>query len=220
LVVDVAEEFKEYQADDELRILQAMNHTLTEFKDVDKIKLWMIGYELTEMSVNGTPISEGNSKANGINMMTNKQTNLLHSTALIKILPKQYEETLYYVPVTQYYHGNEDNIFAEMVEDLVMPTGSKSQFMQVFNDGTKLLNEPSLDDGVLQLEFSEDILHEKENGVIADEVMETLVRTLTEQEDVEAIEVTVEEQETLINETGHMYEEPVTKEDFIQSEKM
>ena len=220
LIVDVSEEFKEYQADDELRILQAMTHTLTEFKDVDKIKLWMNGYELTEMPVNGTPISEGYSKANGINIMTNEQPDLLHSTALTTFLPKQYEETLYYVPVTQYYHGNEDNIFAEMVEDLVMPTGSKSQFMQVFNDGTKLLNEPSLDDGVLQLEFSEDILHEKENGVIADEVMETLVRTLTEQEDVEAIEVTVEEQETLINETGHMYEEPVTKEDFIQSEKM
>src|SRR5699024_7562348 len=32
--------------------------------------------------------------------------------------------------------------------------------------------------------------------------------------------VTVEEQDTLINETGHTYEEPVTKEHFLQSEKM
>lgn len=219
-IVDVSEEFKEYQAEDELRILQAITHTLTEFEDIDKIKLWMNGYELNEMPVNGTPITEGYSKANGINIMTNEQPDLLHSTALTTFLPKQYEETFYYVPVTQYYHGDENNIFAEMIEDLVMPTGTNSQFMQVFNDGTKLLNEPSINDGVLQLEFSEDILHEKENGVIADDVMETLVRTLTEQEEVEAIEVTVEEQDTLINETGHTYEEPVTKEHFLQSEKM
>lgn len=219
-IVDVSEEFKEYQAEDELRILQAITHTLTEFEDIDKIKLWMNGYELNEMPVNGTPITEGYSKANGINIMTNEQPDLLHSTALTTFLPKQYKETFYYVPVTQYYHGDENNIFTEMIEDLVMPTGTNSQFMQVFNDGTKLLNEPSINDGVLQLEFSEDILHEKENGVIADEVMETLVRTLTEQEEVEAIEVTVEEQDTLINETGHTYEEPVTKEHFVQSEKM
>src|SRR5699024_3937824 len=219
-IVDVSEEFKEYQAEDELRILQAITHTLTEFEDIDKIKLWMNGYELNEMPVNGTPITEGSSKANGINIMTNEQPDLLHSTALTTFLPKQYEETFYYVPVTQYYHGDENNIFTEIMEDLVMPTGTNSQFMQVFNDGTKLLNEPSINDGVLQLEFSEDILHEKENGVIADDVMETLVRTLTEQEEVEAIEVTVEEQDTLINETGHTYEEPVTKEHFLQSEKM
>lgn len=219
-IVDVSEEFKEYQAEDELRILQAMTHTLTEFKDIDKIKLWINGYELTEMPVNGTPISEGYSQTNGINIMTDEQPDLLHSTALTTFLPKQHEETLYYVPVTQYYHGSKDNIFTEMVEDLVMPAASSSQFTQVFNDGTKLLNEPSIKEGVLQLEFSEHILHEKENGVIADDVMETLVRTLTEQEDVEAIEVTVETQDALINETGHTYEQPVTKEDFTQSEKM
>src|SRR5699024_1677019 len=63
-IVDVSEEFKEYQAEDELRILQAITHTLTEFEDIDKIKLWMNGYELNEMPVNGTPITEGYSKAN------------------------------------------------------------------------------------------------------------------------------------------------------------
>src|SRR5699024_11375806 len=100
----------------------------------------MNGYELNEMPVNGTHITEGYSKANGINIMTNEQPDLLHSTALTTFLPKQYEETFYYVPVTQYYHGDENNIFAEMIEDLVMPTGTNSQFMQVLDRKSTRLN--------------------------------------------------------------------------------
>src|SRR5699024_1967766 len=40
LVVDVSEDFKNYDAEQELQIIQAMTHTLTQFDSVDKVKLW------------------------------------------------------------------------------------------------------------------------------------------------------------------------------------
>src|SRR5690625_3528663 len=55
LIVDVSEEFKNYQADEELKILQAMTHTLTQFDSVERIKLWINGEVQEEMPISGTP---------------------------------------------------------------------------------------------------------------------------------------------------------------------
>lgn len=220
LIVDMSEEFKQYDAANELGIIQAMTHSLTQFNDVDRIKLWVNGYELTEMPVNGTPLSDGYSKANGINIMTMEQPDLLHSEVATIYMPKQNQEALYYVPVTQYFHNRDEDIFSAIVENLLIPSLTNQDFVNVFNDETTLLNKPSVKDGVIQLEFSEQILQEEENAVIADDVMETLVRTLTEQEGIEAVEVIVDKETTLLNEEGNKYDQPVTKEDFIQSEKM
>src|SRR5699024_11176395 len=68
LTVDVSEEFTGYDASEELQILQAMTHTLIQFDSVERIKLWINGEVQTEMPVGGTPISEGYSKSNGINI--------------------------------------------------------------------------------------------------------------------------------------------------------
>src|SRR5699024_12806849 len=93
-------------------------------------------------------------------------------------------------------------------------------YVNVFNYETTILNTPTVDDSVVQLEFSEHILQEEEHAIIANDVMETLVRTLTEQDGIEAVEVTVDNHGTLINEDGHKYKQPVTKESFAPSEKM
>src|SRR5699024_8929969 len=162
-----------------------MTHTLTQFNDVERIKLWMNGHELTEMPVEGTPISEGYSRANGINIMTTTKPDVLHSEVATVFFPKQQQDEVYYVPVTQYFDGQ-----------------------------TTLLTKPNVRDGVVQLEFSEHILQEQENAIIANDVMETLVRTLTEQEGIEAVEVMVNDETTLLNEEGLKYEQPVTAEDF------
>ena len=73
---------------------------------------------------------------------------------------------------------------------------------------------------MLQLVFNEDILKDSENAIIADEVMESLVRTLTAEEEVEAVDVKVENKAELMNEAGTTYDKPVTTNDFNQLEKM
>src|SRR5690625_3994403 len=220
LIVDVSEEFEQYEAENELNIIEAMTHTLTQFTDVERIKLWVNGYEQTEMPVNGTPISEGYSKSNGINIITPEQIDLMNSKVATVYLPKQLQEELYYVPVTKYFKQDDQDMLTEIVEALVTQSITDQRFVNVFNDETTLLNTPTVDDGVVQLEFSEHILQEEEHAIIANDVMETLVRTLTEQDGIEAVEVTVDNHGTLINEDGHKYKQPVTKESFAPSEKM
>ncbi|MEI3605887.1 GerMN domain-containing protein [Pseudogracilibacillus sp. SE30717A] len=220
LIVDVSEEFKNYEAEEELKILQAMTHTLTQFDSVDRLKLWINGENLDEMPVNGTPISEGFSKNNGINIYAKDQPSLMHSKVVTVYYPKQHNDNFYFVPMTQYINDNNDDVFTSIVEALMEGPSYEVETMDVFNDHVTLVNKPVLTEGVLQLEFSQDILKDEQKAVIADDVVETLVRTLTEQEDVEAVEIKVQNTEKVVSENGTAYDKPVTKNDFINSEKM
>lgn len=220
LIVDLSEDFTNYEADNELKILQAMTHTLTQFESVDRIKLWINGENLTEMPVNGTPLTEGYSRANGINIDLTEKPDLKLSKAVTMYYPKTYEEDLKFIPVTKYLNLEAEDLFTSIVQAMLDGPSYTLKTQDVFNDQTTLVQKPFLENGVLQLEFSEEILKDAEDAIIADEVMETLVRTLSEQTEVEAVKVSVKDVPKLIGENGSTYDEPITVQQFESTEKM
>src|SRR5699024_7643220 len=48
MIVDLSEEFKEYSPADELKIIESVTHTLTQFDSVEQVKLWVNGMPLSE----------------------------------------------------------------------------------------------------------------------------------------------------------------------------
>ncbi len=57
-------------------------------------------------------------------------------------------------------------------------------------------------------------------SVIADEVMKSIVLTLTEQEGINAVEVMVENHEQVFNEKEQPYNEPVSKDMVVPTESI
>lgn len=220
IIVDLSAEFGEYEAAEELKILESVTHTLTQFDNVNKVKLRVEGQNLSEMPVNGTPINNGYTKANGINIVDTDTLDLIESKPVTMYYPAEHAENRYYVPVTQYVEQKDDNMYASIVSALLEGPGYNTNIVHVFNAEALLVNEPNLDDGVLELVFNEAILQDENEPVIADEVMETIVRTLTEQQNVEAVDVKVENVDQLVNENGDAYTEPVTRQDFVPAEKL
>ncbi|WP_405100734.1 GerMN domain-containing protein [Oceanobacillus sp. FSL H7-0719] len=221
MIVDLSEEFKEYAADDELKIIESITHTLTQFESVESVQLWINGHPLDEMPVNGTPIGKGYSKENGINIVNTDTIDFLDSQAVTMFYPVTNQENRYYVPVTQYVESLEDNnVYGSIIQSLIEGPGFHTNVVHVFNGEAELVTEPTLNDGVLELVFNEAILQSTEESVIADEVMETIVRTLTSIEPIEAVNVKVENKEQLNNENGETYTEPVTSDFFTPSEKL
>ena len=221
LVVDLSEEFKNYPAEDEMNILESMTYTLTQFDTVNKVKLMINGHVLSEMPVNGTPIVSGYSRTNGINLIDTDTIDLIDSQAVTMYFPAGYNENRYYVPVTSHVETEGDDIYRSIVQALIDGPGYNNLNMtHVFNAHTSLVEDPVFNNGVLELVFNQDILEDVEQAMISDEVMETIVRTLTEQEMVEAVDVKVENVEVIKNENGEAYSEPVTKDSFINIEKL
>lgn len=210
LVVDLSPEFENYEAAEEVNIIQSMTYTLTQFDNVDRIQLRINGYEQDEMPVNGTPIMEGYSRANGINLVDTDIVDLMESKAVTMYYPTEYNDNRYYVPVTQHIPLDKENEYASIVQALMEGPGYQVNVSNVFNSDTLLVNPPKLQNGILELEFNQEILKDMDESIIADEVVETLVRTLTEQKHVDSVEVKVEELDELVNENGEAYDEPVT----------
>ncbi|SDK41685.1 GerMN domain-containing protein [Sediminibacillus albus] len=215
LTVDVSKEFADYRPEDEQKILQSMTYTLTQFDNVERVKLWINGEEKKEMPVSGTPIGEGVSRANGINIYNGDNIDLMESEAVTLYYPAQQGEQLYHVPVTQHVEKQSAEDFASIVQALVEGPANDLNLLNVFNSGTSLTADPTIDDGVLTLDFNENILENAENASIADEVMETLVLTLTDQPGVEAVDINVGNLEQVFNEKGTAYTEPVTRNTFV-----
>lgn len=221
VIVDVSEEFKEYAPEDEIRILEAMTYSLTQFDSIDTIRLQINGDEQNVMPVNKTPIGKGYTRSRGINVVQTDTTDFLQSEAVTVFYPTEYNENRYYVPVTQYISQEASNKYESLVHALIEgPKYHPLQITQVFNPQTTLTSEPTLTNGILEIEFNDRILKEADEGVISDEVMETLVRTLTDDDAVKAVRLKVKNVETIQSESGKIYDEPVTKEQLSPKEKL
>ncbi|GIO21761.1 GerMN domain-containing protein [Oceanobacillus sp. J11TS1] len=220
IVVDLSKEFSEYEASSEVPMLEAITHTLTQFDNVHKVKLRVEGADLKEMPVNGTPINDGYTRANGINLTHNDTLDYLDSRPVTMFYPVEKENNRYYVPITQYVEMKDENDITSVVEELVDGPGYENNVVNVFQPEAALTSEPVIEEGVLHLTFNDGILMNKEQQIIADEVMETMVRTLTEQPNVDSVNVQVENVDEVFNENGEPYSEPVSAELYTPSEEL
>ncbi|MFC0522415.1 GerMN domain-containing protein [Pontibacillus salicampi] len=218
LVVDVSKEFAEYRPEDELKILQSMTYTLTQFDNVKKVMLQINGHATEEMPVNGTPMKDGYSRANGINIHVGDVMDLTDSKSVTVYYPSQHDEHFYYVPVTKRMDVVEGEEYKAVVQSLVNGPSYDLNLLSVFNEGVELLENPEYKDGVLTLTFNEHILNNFEDqSILSQKVMDSLVLSLTEQDGVEAVDVKVENNDQVYTEQGAVLSKPVSRPDMVNT---
>lgn len=209
LVVDFSEEFKDYAAEYEKQILEAVTWTLTQFDGVKNVKIQINGFDQTEMPVNGTPIGESFSRANGINNVMGNVVDVSNSSSVTVYFMAQNSDYTYYVPVTKRMEGVSNDVkgvIKGLLEGPPVHTGLFSQFSK----DLKLLNAVN-EDGLLTLDFNEAILTGSEDKVLEQELLNTLVLSLTENADVKEVAITVDGHEEIMDEAGNVVSEPVSR---------
>ncbi|WP_347549380.1 GerMN domain-containing protein [Pseudalkalibacillus hwajinpoensis] len=209
LVVDFSKEFGDYAAENEKQILEAVTWTLTQFDGVEKVKIQINGYDQMEMPVNGTPIGDSFSRSNGINHEMGNVVDVSNSTDVTVYFMAQSEDYAYYVPVTKRMEGVSDDVSGVLKGLMEGPPVHSGLFSQ-FSKDLKLLNADQ-EDGLLTLEFNEAILTGAEDKVLQQELLKSLVLSLTEQKDVSEVAITVDGHSELVDEAGNVLSEPVSR---------
>ncbi|MGF2617298.1 sporulation protein [Rossellomorea vietnamensis] len=217
-VADFSSEFQNYQPEDEMKILQSVTWTLTQFESVEKVELRVNGYELTEMPVNGTPIDEkGLSRKVGINVDTSGIADLTDTHPVTVYFVSQKDDNTYYVPVTKRVSNKVDNKVEAVVQQLIEGPGYQKNLLSDFT-GVALLDEPSVkDDGQVTLNFNEAVYGSFEEKIVSEHFMNSLVLSLTEQEGIESVAVMVNGEGELVNEKGETLSEPVTRPENVNT---
>ncbi|MDR7077877.1 germination protein M [Neobacillus niacini] len=216
-VVDFSKEFKNYQPEDERKILESITWTLTQFDTVKKVKLQMNGHELNEMPVNGTPISENLSRATGINLDTADVMDITNTKPVTVYYIGGEEGSYYYVPVTKRVSTSEKNNVVAVVNELVKGPNSKSNLASDFMADVELLETPKIEDGKVTLNFNKSIYGSFEEKIVSEHLLNTLVLSLTEQKGIESVAVTVDGKAELVNDKGEKVSEPVTRPEKVNT---
>lgn len=215
--VNFSKEFKNYQPQDELKILQSITWTLTQFDTVKQVKLKMTGHELTEMPVKGTPISDKLSRASGINLDTADVTDITNTKPLTVYYIGGEEGAYYYVPVTRRVSNSVKDPVVAVVKELVDGPSGKSNLVSEFMPDVKLLGDPKVESGTVTLNFNKNVYGSFKEKVISQHLLDTLVLSLTEQKGIQKVAVTVDGKASLIDEKGKKLTEPVTRPEKVNT---
>ncbi|WP_141431961.1 GerMN domain-containing protein [Bacillus sp. 03113] len=215
--VDFSKEFSNYKPEEEMKILQAVTWTLTQFDSVEKVKLQMNGHELTKMPVNGTPIEGTLSRKNGINIDTADVVDITNTKAITVYYIGGEEGSNYYVPITKRVSSEENNNIKATVAELVSGPVHSSHLLTEFLPDVKLLDDPKIDNGVVTLNFNEAIYGGLKENMISKQLLDSLVLSLTEQSGIKEVAVKVNGKSELVNEKGDKLSEPVTRPENVNT---
>ena len=215
--VDFSNEFKNYQAEDESKILQSITWTLTQFDTIEKVKLQLNGHPLNEMPVNGTPIGEDLTRKDGINLDTSQVADITNTKAVTVYYLGGETNSYYYVPVTKRVSNKMENNIDAAIKELVKGPNIESKLVNEMSPEVKLLEEPKVMNGQVTLNFNESIYGSFDKKVISQHVLDSLVLSLTEQSGIESVVITVNGKAELETEKGKKLTEPVTRPENVNT---
>ena len=215
--VDFSKEFAEYSPEDEMKILQSITWTLTQCDAIDRVKLQMAGHDLKEMPVNGTPIQGELTRKNGINIDKEQVVDITNTYPLTIYYIAQTDHESYYVPVTKRVDNETENIAQAIVNELIKGPGITSPLFTLFMPDVELVSEPVIKDGVVTLNFNENIYGSYEQKLVTEQVIDTLVLSLTEQEGIKGVAIEVNGEKNIVDQNGKALSEPVTRPEKINT---
>ncbi|MDQ0220140.1 sporulation protein [Peribacillus cavernae] len=214
---DFSSEFESYKKEDELKILQAITWTLTQFDSVKTVKLQINGHELKEMPVNGTPIEQGMSRAQGINLDTSGVADITNTKPLTVYYVGGEPGSYYYVPVTKRVSETKEDNIAAVVEELIEGPSYTYNLVSGFVPDVKLLDAPKLADGKVTLNFNKSLLGSFKEKKVSKSTLDALVLSLTEQKGIESVELQVNGSAKLLNDEGKPLSEPVMRPEKVNT---
>ncbi|TDQ39186.1 GerMN domain-containing protein [Aureibacillus halotolerans] len=198
-VVDFSNEFASYAPESERQILEAITWTLTQFDTIDKVNIWINGFEQDVMPVNHEPIHGGVTREMGINIQSSDVTDIRSSEPVTVYYVAQHDKTSYYVPVTKRVDSDrletEEETAQTIVEELVKGPGFETSLLTGFHPDTELTANPEIDAGTVYLQFTAAVLSGNEQPGLSNQVLEPLVLSLTEVGDVKQVSVDVNSSE-------------------------
>lgn len=215
--VDFSKEFKNYQPEDEMKILEAVTWTLTQYDSIQKVKFQMNGHEMTEMPVNGTPINTEVSRKNGINMDTSEVVDISNTKPLTVYYLGGDADNYYYVPVTKRVSNTTTDPVVAVVNELIKGPNISSGLVSEFLSSVELLDKPAVADGKVTLNFNEAVYGSFEEKMVSEHLLTSLVLSLTEQQGIESVAVMVDGDANIVNENGEKLTEPVTRPEKVNT---
>lgn len=181
--------FKQYDKENELRILEAITWGTTQFHDIEQVKINVNDAPIQAMPLANTPIPDVLNRSIGINHFETATMALHNSKEITVYCAKTINDTAYMVPQSRRISGGND-IVVDTVNALLADVSVSSELIQPLYRDAIMAENVLLEDGVLQVQLNKNILDSSQS--VKQDLYDALVLSLCEIEHIEQIQVLVD----------------------------
>ncbi len=201
--VNFSSELATYPKEKELKVLEAIVWTVTQYKEVKEVEIQMEGEKLTHMPVDNLPITKSLSRNLGINNFEHNKLPLHETKGVTFYYVKEVSGQTLYVPKT--VRVSSDLASVKEVMDVILDNISVSSSLEQNENykGLMVLGNTDLIDGKLVINLNEKAL--SGDLQISKELYDSLVLSIQCIEGVETVSIMVEDQ--IVNVSGFSEEE-------------
>lgn len=212
-IVEFTEPFRNYEARDERKVMEALTWTLTENPDIQQVQLWVDGEKLNEMPVDGTPLDRPLTRAIGINLEINGGMSLsLSSPVTVYFSAATPEGVQYFVPVTRFVASTSDRVQSALHELIKGPSRGEG-LERVVTDNTTVDGIEISQDGIVTVSISDDMFDPGER--VPAQMLQSLVLTVTENTPQDQVRIWLNGEKDVIGLDDQKYSEPVSRPENI-----
>lgn len=190
VTLDFSEEFLNVKEENEEKVIEALVYSILDLNSLDGIKIFVEGVPLTELPNSKEKLPEILTKEIGIN----KKYDLKNRTDINKVIVyylEEFDDNLYYVPVTKYVNDSRDKIKI-IIDNLTSNYIYEPNLMSFLNQDAKLLDY-KIENDLMILNFNDSIF--TDDTKILEEVVYSIAYSVFDNYDVNEVLLQVNNEE-------------------------
>ncbi|WP_051272291.1 GerMN domain-containing protein [Shimazuella kribbensis] len=213
--VNFSREFRNYTAQNETKILNAITWTLTGFRNIKSVNIQMEGKDLSVMP-KGKSVTQGLTRADGINVEVANGVDISASMPVTLYFISQSEDnSIHYVPVTRLVNRS-TNVGETVVKELVRGPLENSHLIGPLDTATTI-KEVKLSGKQITANFGKEILQYNDQTAASKSALDSIVLSLTQNMNANKVKIIVDGKTTIgvLNNQGKNVDLPVTRPKHI-----
>ena len=193
LSINFSKEFYNIKEEYEEKLIESLIYTLTNINGIDKIEIFIENKKLTNLPNSKIKLPEYLDKKYGINKKY-ELTSLSDIDSYIVYYVFNYNDEVYYTPVTKYINNKKQDKVKIIIDELTTSLIHESNLMSYLDSNVKLINY-EINDNIIRLNFNDLILSDITNSTILEEVIYTIGLSLYDEFNIEKVIFEVNNQE-------------------------
>lgn len=210
LTADFSKELLDTPASNQNQVVQSIVWTLTQFQSVKTVTISVDGKPLDMWPSSKNEVGRTLTRADGINQVVGDVADFTGSEPLTVYYMAANKGKTYDVPVTVRVDGSVDRV-TSLVNALVHEPAT-SDLISPFNPNIQLIGKPQIKNGTVYLHFNDAIYDNKKAKTINDQVVRSLVLTLTGEPTIQKVSIRVGTSTKMKLESGKTLTGPVSRE--------
>ncbi|SHE48708.1 germination protein M [Seinonella peptonophila] len=216
--VDFSKEFLNYRPEHEEKILDAVTWSLTGFPTVEKVNIRVEGKKLSVMPKKKSLLI-GLTRNRGINLELAEGVNITQSMPVtLYFVGQTVDNQTYHVPVTRMVN-RQNNVAQVTVNELIRGPMQGSDLIGPI-DASVRLKQASIKDQTAMVDFNENLLQYGGKNSVSQDVMTSLLFSITENTTAQKVKVTVNGSQVNVTGNSRLIKQPVERPKQINPSKL